>query len=118
MEKHDPQYLQLEEENRQRKISHKPLQKIRKAIASEHFYHDIFVNEFNIYFGYPRTDTCDTCDSLKLRIENATEESEKKGLEQELESHQTLAKTGYETLSYGQKLSMESWKAVQTHPQQ
>ena len=57
-------------------------------------------------------------DSLKLRIENATEESEKKGLKQELESHQTLAKTGYETFSYDQKLSKESWKAVQTHPQQ
>ena len=69
LEKHDPQYLQLEEENRQRKISHQPLQKIRKPIASEHFYHDIFVNEFNIYFGYPRMDTCGTCDSLKLRIE-------------------------------------------------
>ena len=43
-------------------------------------------------------------DSLKLRIENATQESEKKGLEQELQLHQTLAKTGYETF-YDQKLS-------------
>ena len=55
-------------------------------------------------------------DSMKLRIENATEESEKKGLEQELESHQTLAKTGYETFSYDQKLSKESWKAVRPTP--
>ena len=55
-------------------------------------------------------------DSMKLRIENVTEESEKKGLEQELESHQTLAKTGYETFFYDQKLSKESWKAVRPTP--
>ena len=58
----------------------------------------------------------DLLEKHDLRIENATEESEKKGLEQELELHQTLAKTGYETFSYDQKLSKESWKAVQTHP--
>ena len=117
LEKHDPQYLELEEGNRQRKISHQPPQKIRKPIASEHFYHDVFVKEFNIYFGYPRTDTCSTCDSLKLRIESVTDELERNELE-ELESHQTLAKTGYTTFSNDQKLSKESWSTVQAHPMQ
>ena len=116
LEKHDPEYLRLEEENRQRKISHQPLQKLRKPIASEHFYHDIFVREFNIHFGYPRTDTCGTCDSLKLNIEASTDVSEKNRLEQELESHQTFAKSGYETFRYDQKLSKQSWKAIQTQP--
>ena len=52
----------------QLKLSHRPVEKIRKPLASEHFYHDIFTGEFNIYFGYPRTDTCSTCDGLQLKI--------------------------------------------------
>ena len=58
LQSHDPEYIQLLEENKRRKMSHEPLQKIRKPLVSEHFYHDIFVGEFNIHFGYPRTDTC------------------------------------------------------------
>ena len=48
------------EENRQRVIDHQPVQKLPKPLATEHFYHDIFVTEFNICFGYPRSDTCDS----------------------------------------------------------
>ena len=62
---HDPEFLQIEELNYQKKILHQPVAEIRKPIVSEHFYHDIFVN---IGFGYPRTDTCSTCDTLRHRI--------------------------------------------------
>ena len=50
-------YIQLQEENLQHKIAHQPVQKLRKPFVSEHLYHDIFVNEFNINFGFPRSDT-------------------------------------------------------------
>ena len=85
---HDPDYLKLEEENYQREVSHQPLQKIRKPIISEHFYHDIFVKEFNIGFGYPRTDTCCTCDYLKVSFDCAIDDKAKKELEEELKTHQ------------------------------
>ena len=52
-------------------------------LCPEHYYHDICVTEFNIHFGFPRPDTCERCDSLKLRIEAATEEDRQK-LEMEL----------------------------------
>ena len=48
-----------------------------KPIVSEHYYHDVFVTEFNIHFGFPRSDTCGTCDSLRVRID-ATENEEDK----------------------------------------
>ena len=36
--------------NFQRKIAHQTLENIRKPIVTEHFYHDVFVKEFNIGF--------------------------------------------------------------------
>ena len=70
--------------------------------------------EFNIHFGYPRSDTCDVCDSLKLQMEQASE-SEKAALQKEHEDHLALAKCGYDTLCYDQNLSKESWEAQMQH---
>jgi len=63
-------------ENREHVISLPQVQKLCKPIATlhVHFYHNIFVTELNIYFGYPRSDTCDTCDS---RIEVIEMEQDK-----------------------------------------
>ena len=57
-------------------------------------YHDIFVGEFNIHFGYPRSDTCGTRDELKIQIEQASSESEKALLEKQHTYHIALAKAG------------------------
>lgn len=80
-------------------------------LVSEHLYHDIFVSEFNIHFGYPRSDTCDVCDSLKLQMEQASE-SEKAALQKKHKDYLALAKCGYDTLCY---LSKESWEAQIQH---
>ena len=112
LEKHDSEFLRLEEENRQRKILHQPMQKLRKPIASEHFYHDIFVGEFNIHFGYPRTDTCNTCEMLSLRIQEVSKESDKDALQEELKAHLALAKDGYDAFHCDQQLSQQSWRKV------
>ena len=37
-------------------------------------YRKIFKNDFNISFGYPRTDTCSKCDKLKKSIEKASKQ--------------------------------------------
>ena len=50
-----------------------------------------FSNEFNLYFGYPHSDTCSTCDSLQLQIEGTDNVEEKEKLEAELKRHHTLA---------------------------
>lgn len=108
LEKYDPEYVQLEEENKQHQLAHEPVQKLRKPLVTEHLYHDIFVTEFNIHFGYPRTDSCSTCDGLTVKI-NAAAESEKPQLEKMLETHQQLAQEGYQAFRYDRQMSRDSW---------
>ena len=91
LEKHDPEIIKKQEENRERVVSHQPQKALPKPLASQHFYHDIFVTEFNIYFGYPRLDMCDTCDSLTNKIDHARAVGEDtQELEKELEAHKEL----------------------------
>ena len=109
--KHDQEYVKKEAENRQLVINHQPVEKLPKPLATEHFYHDIFVTEFNIYFGYPRSDTCDTCDSLLTKMEEARAKGdETEELERELEAHKSFAERGYQAFHYDQKLCEESWQ--------
>ena len=35
-----------------------------------HYYYGVFMNHFNLAFGYPATDTCSTCQSFKLAMKN------------------------------------------------
>ena len=109
---HDPEYLQLEQENQQRRMCHEPTQKVRKPLVSEHMYHDIFIGEFNIHFGYPKSDTCGTCDGLKIQLQQASSESERATLQKEHEAHLSLAEAGYDALRYDQQLSKKSWEVV------
>ncbi|KAF6036706.1 hypothetical protein EB796_004978 [Bugula neritina] len=37
--------------------------------VSQETYRQIFINEFNISFGYPRSDTCSTCDENRAIVE-------------------------------------------------
>ena len=53
------------------------------------------MKEFNIGFGYPRTDTCSSCDFSKHSIETASDDNEKAGLEKDLKQHHILAQSGY-----------------------
>ena len=85
----------------------------KKTLVSEHFYHDIFTNEFNIYFGYPRTDTCSTCDGLSIKIAGETDFSKKQKLEEELEAHKVLAQDGYDAFCYDQQLSRDTWSKIE-----
>ena len=78
-------------------------------------YHDIFVGEFNIRFGYPRSHTFGTCDELKLQSEQASSDLEKASLEKKHADHFSLAKAGYDILRYDQELSKKSWEAACMH---
>lgn len=108
LEKHDPEYIQLQKEHQNCIMAHKAAPKLRKPLVSEHLYHDIFVNEFNIHFGYPRTDTCNTCDRLILQSEAATE-SERPRIKETLEAHQLLAQEGYQAFRHDKELSKKTW---------
>lgn len=111
LQKHDPDYVVMEQENQRRKRVHQPALTLRAPSVSEHYYHDIFVTDFNIHFGYPRSDSCATCDSFRQKIESASGDEEER-LQKELDNHQTFAKTGYYTFRSDQKLCVESWNKV------
>ena len=103
--------VKKEAENCQQLINYQPVEKLPKPLATEHFYHDILVTEFNTYFGYPRSDTCDTCDSFLTKIEEARAKGEQTTkLNQEHEAHKNLAQRGYQAFHHNQKLSEESRK--------
>ena len=40
------------------------------GLAKERMYREIFNTEFNLFFGQPRSDTCATCDALKVEIDS------------------------------------------------
>ena len=107
---HDPEFLEFQERNFQRKIAHQILENIRKPIVTEHFYHNVFVKEFKIGFWYPRTDTCSSCDFLKHSIETASDDNEKARLEKDLKQHHILAQSGYDAFRSDQEKCKLSWK--------
>ena len=82
-------YLQKYEPDRQEK---QPPQ------LKEWLYRKIFNEDFNISFGYPRSDTCETCDLLKTAIDSEKSEDECCRLQVELATHQEAASRGYQSI--------------------
>ena len=109
LKKYDPEYIQLKEENRKHLIANEPVPKLRKPLVTEHMYHDIFVTEFNIHFGYPRTDSCSTCDNLTVQIEASGGRPAADELQKTLQAHQQLAQEGYSAFKYDRELSNKTW---------
>ena len=82
---HDPPYVAYLQRKREAVINHQPFtEQDVNPIVSEHYYRDIFVTEFNIHFGYLQSDTCETCDRLKVKIDAVGNDEV---LEEELKEH-------------------------------
>ena len=64
----------------------------------EWLHRKIFNEEFNLGFGYPRSDTCQTCDGLRIAIEAASDQTTRQELNLELAEHQLKASLGYQYL--------------------
>ena len=94
--KHDPAYVAHLERKREALIRHEEACSSEiKPIVSEHYYHDVFVSEFNLRFGYPQSDTCGTCDPLWIRIQASDSDEEKAKLEADFQDHLKLADKVY-----------------------
>ena len=69
--------------------------------VSEDKYRRIFCTEYNIGFKVPKTDTCKTCDYLKILIENNKNNAEHQNkLKIDLELHQRRAEAMQANLKY------------------
>ena len=66
-----------------------------KPVVKKWLYRKIFTEEFNLSFGYPRSDTCETCDLLQIAIKASDSEVEREKLQREIAEHQHKASQGY-----------------------
>lgn len=69
-----------------------------KPEVKEWLFRKIFNEEYNIGFGFPRSDTCKKCDLLKVAGDNAKTEKERSEIQAELASHHEKAAQGYASL--------------------
>ena len=69
-----------------------------KPEVKEWLYRKIFNENFNLSFGYPRSDTCETCDLLNVAIRTCTSEEERETKKVKLSAHQEKASQGYKLL--------------------
>lgn len=92
-------------------------------------YRKVFLNDFNIGFGYPRSDTCSFCDSQKVEVDFYTSQLQKshlndaqkrelqtklKRLETEVKVHKTRANVFYDRKRAAKKKARkeESFEAI------
>lgn len=78
-----------------------------KPIVKYDYFSEHFKNNFNLSFGTPRTDTCQTCDRLKNVIDHETDQELKHQFESEKEIHISKAEMFYNDL----KLFVEKAKS-------
>jgi len=69
-----------------------------KPTVSDHFYRNRFYTNFKLSFGYPRSDTCQTCDNLVNLISTVNDENIKKKMETEKLLHLSKADVFYSDL--------------------
>ncbi|KAJ4445019.1 hypothetical protein ANN_06818 [Periplaneta americana] len=97
LQKHEPQeYLKLQSGL------------VIKPNISYDFYYRYFVSNFNMSFGKPRTDTCETCDQVDKNIMSTECEEEKGKLRTEKELHLRKAQVFYTLLKEKSKLTKEN----------
>lgn len=76
-----------------------------KPIVKYEFFSDYFNKKFNLSFGNPKSDTCQTCDRLQNLINAEIDQKIKLSLIEEKEMHKKKADIFYSDLK---KLSLET----------
>ncbi|CAG9773256.1 unnamed protein product [Ceutorhynchus assimilis] len=80
-------------------------QKIKPKVTYD-FYYRYFTQNYNLSFGYPRSDTCSSCDVMKIRIEAASTEEERRELTVQKEVHLRKAQAFYDDLKEKSELAV------------
>ena len=75
-----------------------------KPIVSYSYYLKYFNENFNISYGYPRADTCGTCDALNIEIK-AAGDAQKVFLQSQRENHLRQAENFYASLRTNTRLA-------------
>ena len=80
------------------------------GMIKEWQYRRIFQDEFNLSFGYPRTDTCGKCDLLQTKLSIETDIQEKMKVQDELKKHINLADQAYDEMKHDKLIADATWK--------
>ena len=72
------------------------------------FYRDCFNSHFNLSFGIPKTDTCAMCDELNVKINDASDPTQKERLKTEKQTHIHAAQEFYTELRACTEMARES----------
>ena len=75
-----------------------------------HFYQDIYNTGFKLRFGLPRSDTCEYCDRLFIKMKSTENQTELRKLEVESQLHHTRPDSDYKSLGHNTKISSENNK--------
>ena len=75
-----------------------------KPLVSYEYYLQYFNENFNISFGYPKTDTCSMCDQLEVQLDAASD-AIKVSVRQQKEDHLRKAETFYSNLRTDTRLA-------------
>ena len=70
-----------------------------RPIVTYQYYHNYFVENFNLSFSYPKSDTCKKCDILKTSITNCTNENDKIDKQANLDMHKFEAEKFFRDLN-------------------
>lgn len=76
--------------------------------CSLHYYREIFNTKFHLRFGLPRSDTCELCDSLYIKMRATNDPEVLKQLEIETKMHHARADSGYKSLDNDSKVAQEN----------
>ena len=70
-----------------------------KPLVKYHYYSKVFNEEFNFSFGYPKTDTCGTCEKFKIELSSLQDRlAEKQDAQQRHKEHLRSAEKFYADL--------------------
>ncbi|KAK6196374.1 hypothetical protein SNE40_001611 [Patella caerulea] len=76
---------------------------------TERKYRKVF-NEYSLSFGYPRTDTCGTCDLLEAKIYNEEVAQKRTELEEEKRRHVNIADQSYAAMKRDRDQAKLTWE--------
>ena len=78
-----------------------------KPVVSYDMYRNYFNENFIISFGYPKTDTCPTCDQLQIRL-IAADDTLKGSIREQVEDHQRKAESFYSNMRTDTSLAKQN----------
>ena len=74
-----------------------------------HYYSKIFNEEFNLSFGYPKSDTCGTCENFRNELSSLTEDSlQRREVEKKHDTHIHSAEHFYSSLRSDTKIAKDN----------